>query len=227
MKKFISTLCLSLAVSFLVQSAVSLTGSITLQMPSGTGTNGASVAYNPSTKEYHASFAGNASFPYTIFDTDGNLKTSRTAEVDIRGLWVYKKKIMHNPYDGPNQPDPNSVGTFSTKNKSILFYHNGKLYYFKPGKSTANIVQLKLDKAHEYNVTSVGYTKKKNMEIVLLNVSKKRLEFFSEKTLILTASVDLPKNIVAEDLFNFAVTNDIAFFFNKKDRMWYGLKLNF
>lgn len=227
MKIFTSLLSFAFALSAIAQNAVSLTGAISLEMPSQSGTNGATVVYVPSAKEYHTCFAGNATFPYAIFDKDGNLKSQQSAGNDIRGMWLYKKKIHQNTYDGDNQPDANSVGTYSTKKKSILFFHKGKLHYYKPGVSAVTIVPLKLDNYREYNATSVGYMSKKNMEIVLLNVYKKRLEFYSEKTLNLSASVDLPKNIVAEELFNFAVTNNMAFFFNKKNRMWYGLKINF
>ncbi len=227
MKVITTIFSFSLVLSLVAQGTVSLTSAISLQMPSGNGSNGAAVVYHSGTKEYHAAFAGNASFPYAIFDKEGNRKSEKTAEQDIRGMMLIKNEIQINPFSGSNQPDPNSVGTYSTKKKSIVFFDNGKLYYYKIGKTKISVVDLKLSNLKDYNSTSLGYTSKKNMEIVLLNVNKKRLEFYSEKSSKLTASIDLPKNIVVENMFNFSVTNNIAFFFNKKNRIWQGFSINF
>ncbi len=121
---------------------------IELEMPKGTGTNGASVAYHPVQKKYYASFAGNASYPMSVFDAKGNRlsKDDLQAGFDVRGLWYnnISKTLQGNGYDDfgwtnfildksgipsgntvfvkeKSQPNEQSVGAFDEKKKMVYF----------------------------------------------------------------------------------------------------------
>lgn len=74
---------------------------LTLQMPEGSGSNGAGVAYNPTKKFYYAVFAGNSSFPLAVFDAKGNAKKINLEPgFDVRGFWFNKStgKLEGNAY---------------------------------------------------------------------------------------------------------------------------------
>lgn len=225
MKKLLLLFALFAAIRLNAQNEISLTPYITLQMPSGDGKNAASVVYHPIEKQYHTCFAGDASFTYCIFDEDGNLVSSKKAGADIRGLWVIGKEIMYNVYKGENQPGYNSVGTYSSKKNSILFFHNYMVFYYKPKELTGVASPLKISEKTGYNKTSIGYISKNNMELIILNVEKRQLEFYSEKTKELSAFIEIPKRTKLEHELNFSVTNNTAFFFDTSDRTWYGMKI--
>ena len=71
------------------QTTVGIKEKLRLQMPEGSGSNGASVAWHPVLKRYYAAFAGNADFPLGIFDEKGKRLSADnlTTQIDVRGLW--------------------------------------------------------------------------------------------------------------------------------------------
>lgn len=141
-----------LAAAFLAVSQVfaqaTLKKVIELEMPEGDGTNGASVVWHPVQKKYYASFAGNAEYPFAVFDIKGKRlsEDDLVTTFDIRGLWYNPKvkKIQANGYDengwaeytvnakgipgeavvireGMNQPDRQSSGAFNPVTQVIYF----------------------------------------------------------------------------------------------------------
>lgn len=155
---------------------------ITLNMPGDNGSNGASVAWHPVLKKYYASFAGNASFPFSVFDVTGKLLSpvDLEARFDVRGLWynAVSKKIEGNGYDdngwvsykldnkglpqdieqiheGQVQPDPNSVGVYDGAKKRICFMKDESIYsYSLKGEEASDIIKIK--SKNEDNPLSAG-----------------------------------------------------------------------
>ncbi|MES2430382.1 MAG: hypothetical protein V4556_05555 [Bacteroidota bacterium] len=90
------------------QPKVTLKKTLELKMPktvddADCGTRGASVTWHPIQKKYYASFAGNMSYPFGVFDVKGKRLSSDdlNAMIDLRGLWynTSTKKISGNAYD--------------------------------------------------------------------------------------------------------------------------------
>ncbi len=129
-----------------------------LQMPEGSGSNGASVAWHVEQKKYYAAFAGNADFPLTVFDKTGKRLSSEglTTGFDVRGLWFdpTEKGIFGNAYGELGwfmlnlnesgipvasdnviaemiQPDNNSVGFLSTCKDAICFLSGQEVKIYK------------------------------------------------------------------------------------------------
>ena len=80
------------------QKVRSLSDVMELKMPKtkkdlNSGTNGSSVIYNPSTRKYYASFAGNATYPLAVFNTQGKRISSENLKgrIDMRGMWYNRK----------------------------------------------------------------------------------------------------------------------------------------
>ena len=121
---------------------------IEFSMPGDFGSNGASVVYHPLQKKYYASMAGNADFPFSVFDLKGTLLTNEdvTAGFDVRGMWYNSKTktIQSNGYndfgwtnfkldakgtptgntifiEGLKQPTEQSVGVFNDKQQKVYF----------------------------------------------------------------------------------------------------------
>jgi len=121
------------------------------------GTRGASVAWNPVTKKYYASFAGNMAYPMAVFDVSGKRisDSSLTTMIDTRGLWYnpVTKKISGNAYadygwfsyvlnargiptdlkfdyEGQNQPDAQSVGAYDASTQSLLFLLGSQVHFY-------------------------------------------------------------------------------------------------
>jgi hypothetical protein len=70
------------------QKDKTLKQALVFQIPAGSGTNGAGVAYNPGKKLYYAAFAGNTTYPITVFNAKGKLqKQDIEAGFDVRGFW--------------------------------------------------------------------------------------------------------------------------------------------
>lgn len=133
------------------------------------GANGASVAWHPVLKKYYAAIAGNASFPLSVFDAEGNCVSTEDQETlfDIRGLWYYPKlkTIQMNGYNesgwaeyalngnglpvdfkelypGMNQPNENCAGSFNPRENVVYFLNeDGNVDAFDYG--TAEFLETK------------------------------------------------------------------------------------
>jgi hypothetical protein len=102
-----------------------LTKVLELQMPQGGGANGAAVAWQPVFKYYYAAMAGNASFPFAIFNANGKQVNSKedTCGADMRGLWYNPKtkRLEANLYPGEEviTIGLKSTGLVSGKNTTL------------------------------------------------------------------------------------------------------------
>jgi hypothetical protein len=61
--------------------------SLSLELQSDAGFNGAAVAWHPLYEKYYTLIAGNAEFPIEVFDIKGKHLQTRDAGQDCRGLW--------------------------------------------------------------------------------------------------------------------------------------------
>lgn len=122
---------------------------MSLQMPEGSGTRGAAVAWNPVSKLYYAAYGGNASFPMAVFNAQGKRISNDDLEtmVDLRSIWYnpITKNIEGNGYydagwvfflldrngipfekneifEGQHQPNEQSQGAFDYTTNSVYFF---------------------------------------------------------------------------------------------------------
>ena len=169
MKKCFSLICTLLLVSStnLLAQGRTLKQVMELQMPKTVaddycGTRGASVCWNPDTKKYYASFAGNSKYPMGVFNSDGKRISDDelTCMADLRGLWYdpAAKKIMANgyndngwmyytlnsigipetittKYENMNQPGPQSVGAYDNKLRYIFFLVESRVVFYENYKN--------------------------------------------------------------------------------------------
>lgn len=140
------------------------------------GTRGANVAYNPVAKKYYAAFAGNASYPLSVFDTKGKMVSSEDlkTEADLRGLWYnpVTKTLQGNCYaeggwvnykldakgmpesptimlEGTYQPGDQSVGAFDPKSKNVYFLDGTRIIAYNMKGIEGKSVQLKFDDSED------------------------------------------------------------------------------
>lgn len=233
------------------------------------GTRGASVCWNPVTKKYYAAFAGNTRFPMAVFDPTGKRisKDSLTTMEDIRGLWYdpVLKKIMANGYDdigwinyelnkagipthyyyqyqGMNQPNAQSVGSYDVARKKVLFLDGNRVLMYQATQNMFADVKDSLeiqwgrktsegpnpedpdpDVTAQYN-TSVVATNIPNRELGFLNIESKQIELYSFKGGYLQSMLKLPDGAPVESIFNFAYSNGLFWLFDIKNRKWIGYK---
>ncbi len=176
MKYFLSVLIIVISTAgFLpLQAQKVLKEVVTLQMPENEGKNSAAVVWNPVTKKYYTSMAGNASYMMGVFDAKGTLlQDDVEAEYDYRGFWYnpISKRIEFNCYaedgmghlvldakgnieskvidkTGKNQPDEQSVSVFHTTGKCIIYISgNGVIikYNAKTGEAISTLTTLHPD----------------------------------------------------------------------------------
>lgn len=232
---------------------VTLSESLSLSLPGSGGSRGASVAWDPVKKYYYACFAGNSTFPMGVFLESGTRVSDAdlTTQTDVRGLWYNpaSKSVECNGYgdgglmryvcgsngiptgitvihSGSHQPDGQSVGTYDSKGKQILFYHEGMIYSYglKNGKQRwARAMSLR-SSASQYNSTSVIWNPKRPKDAGLLNVEKRAVEYYNMSNGRFTASVELPYGAPVESSFNFAFANGYIWLFDMDSRTWKGYK---
>ncbi len=121
------------------------------------GTRGGAVIWHPLQKKYYAVYAGNETYPLTVFNITGKRLSSdeQTALVDTRGLWYNSKlkKICGNGYSeigwfgykldakgipaeaeiyaaGQNQPGQQSIGVFNEKTNMVYFLYGQNVYLY-------------------------------------------------------------------------------------------------
>jgi len=168
MKKLLLGLSL-LSTTFLnAQTVRTLSKTITLEMPkkaymnsmgadSMPGTRGGAVAWHPILRKYYAAFAGNGSYPLSVFDVSGKRlsEDDQTCLKDLRGLW-YNSKLKQvcgngygdigwfsynldnkgNPVEavvfapGANQPGQQSIGVYSASANKVYFLFAQYVYVY-------------------------------------------------------------------------------------------------
>ncbi|MBU3714291.1 MAG: hypothetical protein FGM46_05015 [Ferruginibacter sp.] len=147
------TLIAFLQLTFAQKTPTQLKKKMTLQMPRKaedefSGTRGAAVVWNPKTKRYYASYAGNGGFPMAVFTKKGKRVSNDdlTTQMDTRGLWYNKNnnQIEGNAYsdngwfyyeldkegipttiqtifEGMYQPDEQSFGMYNPIDNMVFF----------------------------------------------------------------------------------------------------------
>jgi hypothetical protein len=230
------------------------------------GTRGASVTWHTVNKKYYTVFAGNEGYPFAVFDVRGKrLSTDeQKAMIDCRGLWYdpAKKLVSGNAhsdygwftyttdkagiptdvdvvYEGMNQPDAQSVGTYNPATKQVLFFYGNQLYMYNDDAEVQDSLvihwkQKKTDASdehegddvlpEEYNYTSVIYTGIKGQELGFLDATNKRIELYDIKSGFLGKTLSLPETAKTESAFNFAYANGMYWLFDIKGRTWIGYK---
>jgi hypothetical protein len=230
------------------------------------GTRGASVAWHPVQKKYYAVFAGNMDYPLAVFDAKGTLLSDAalSAMIDTRGLWYdpVSKAVTGNGYDEAgwfsyklnakgiptemmtviddmNQPDPQSVGTYNSGAKQVLFLHNSQVHMYDEDGEPIDSVQIHWSRkktdgpgdeedieipSEDHNNSTVIFTGIKGQEAGFLNVTNKAVELYDLKTGYMTKTLSLPQNATVETMFNFAYANGIYWLFDIAGRKWVGYK---
>lgn len=231
------------------------------------GTRGASVIWHPVQKKYYASFAGNAAYPMAVFNAAGKRLSGDDAatQADTRGLWynAAKKQICGNGYsetgwfsytlnpvglikninfdkEGMYQPDAQSVGTYNTAKKQVIFLKGSTIWMYDTTGTVADTTTVlhwgltakdgiaadenPAETPEGYNSTSIIYTGLPNAEVGVLNTVDKQVELYSIKTGFLSKKIQLPEDAPAEQMFNFAYANGIYWLFNMEARTWLGYK---
>lgn len=210
------------------------------------GNNGCAVVFNPEKNLYYTVFAGNSSFPLSVFSANGEPLYSTDAGFDARGLWYNNKtgnlegngygshgifaitldskgypSLTSQIYERDNQPDEQSINCFNEKKKELLGYFKGnistyKLSSGKPGKT------IKVDVAEDdINSTAMIYTGKKGYDYGLLDYMNNKVLFFNKKG-VLTATTRLPLDQYCESSFNFSFANNRIWIFDTEYREWTG-----
>lgn len=159
---FISALLLLTGTTLNAQNPTPLKKVMELKMPKTIdddmpGTRGASVAWHPIQKKYYACFAGNAGYPFAVFDEKAKRLSDEdlTALIDTRGLWynpetklicgnghgdigwftyVLDKSGIPNDIimvkNNAHQPDAQSVGVYNTASKQVLFLEGSQVFMY-------------------------------------------------------------------------------------------------
>ncbi len=228
--------------------------SLILQISQTSGTNGASVAYNPDKRLYYAVIAGNGAYPLEVFDGNGNNVYQTDAGVDTRGIWwnpktktlegngygdvgifSYSMNSSGFPSEGTQTVFPGEnhqaceqcVGTFDTKKKAMMYYASGYITWYSRSKGV-EIKKMALEVGSgidDINEYSTIYTGVKNMEIGLLDYNNNKVYLYSAKTGKRTGTVELPSNAETHGVFRFAYANKHVFLYSVDSRSWTGYKI--
>ncbi len=230
------------------------------------GTRGAGVCWNPITKKYYAAFCGNTGFPMAVFTPEGIRVSgdSLTTLEDIRGIWFnpFINRIMANCYSeigwinyelnsagiptsnyykftGMNQPNEQSVGSYYTLLKSVVFRDGNQVVLYQSNNESAEVkesVQIHWgrnksqgpgesnEELGEYYNSNVVATNIKNAEFGFLNTASKQIELYNYNEGFLQQTLKLPESAPVEYFFNFAFSNGIYWLFDIANRKWIGYK---
>ncbi len=229
------------------------------------GTRGASVVWHPLQKKYYAAMAGNMGFPLGVYDATGKRLSpdSLNTYEDIRGLWYnpQKKEIQGNTYSdygwfssklnakgipidivtfmaGMNQPDEQSVGTYSFTRQEVLFLNSGYVSFYKIADGTTDEDDLQIQwgrtrqdgqgeaegTPENYNSSTVLYTGIKGAELGFLNIIDMQIELYDITDGFMTKTLKLPEEAPMNSTFNFAYTNGMYWLFNIETRTWTAYK---
>ena len=279
MKKLSVLLNIFLLIAFSVtaQTEKKLNKVMELTITEEGGANGAVVVWEPVLKRYYCPMAGNEVFPFQIFDAKGKLlsKPKQETLMDVRGMWynAKTKKLYANGYndagwaeyimdvkgnptgkkilfEGMNQPDMQSVGTYDAAKNVVYFLNYNKVHTYstsatkamgdpvtlnfekiksteeKPPTDSSDVFDMVADEETytEYNSTTVIYTGIKGQELGLLNITDKRIDLFDQATGNIKIRLVLPDDAAVNPMFNFSYANGMYWLFNKATRIWTAYK---
>jgi hypothetical protein len=256
MNKLLLVLCLVTAMFATAQSPLMNSNcDITLTVQSEDGTNGVSVAYNPSTQLYYTVFAGNSSYPIEVHSSSGTSIASEEVGFDVRGMWYNPstKSLQGISYDNQGGfeiklntdgtikgsvatsfsygMEGQTVATYAAKKKLIMFVEGYTAYFFKPGKSKSKtLTLLPTDMNTTLNTNGPMYTGVKNYEIALFEAETMTVHLFSASSGKETGKVVLKSGSCdpvedAPTYFKVSYANDRVFLFDTESRTWTGYKL--
>lgn len=187
------------------QTVRQLRQSMVLQMPSGPGANGGTVAINLKNRFYYATIAGNKTYSIAYFNASGEMVSPPDLAVlaDVRGLWYNPnlKTMQANgygnmgwmnyvldesgvPYDikpylsGTLQPFPNSVGQYNQRENLVHFLKGSTVVAYDA--TTGKLVPEKTV------LLKTGYSKKTPPPAGLLIDSAKVLPQYNSTTVVYT-----------------------------------------
>lgn len=230
---------------------------ITLQCAGGTGYR-SGVAYNPIKDIYYSSNSGSSSYPIETFSSTGAALSTATSGGDYRGLWWNPNlsQLEGNAYGtgglmkhtldattgyalngvtnllGPNQPTPQSVGTYDYDNDEIIYYDNGTIY--RKDRPTNNDIALFSISGlpvgiGDINGNVVVYIGCSGREYGLLDLTNKRLLYINKSTQAYVDYTQLP--VTAPTSFPFpnsqrmAYTNDLLWLFDDINLIWHSYEV--
>lgn len=140
---------------------------------------------------------------------------------------------------GTHQPGPQSVGTYYASNKRVGFLNGNKITFYDPNTGEVDVdrslvlqprypnVDFPDDLDAGYNETTAVFTGITGKEIGILNIDDGQVELYNMKTGICSGVADIPEEVdYLYPMFNFAYTNQLFWFFDKKSRTWNGFNLD-
>lgn len=256
MNKLLLVLCLVTTMFTTAQSPLMNSNcDITLTVQGEDGTNGVSVAYNPSTQLYYTVFAGNSAYPIEVHSSSGTSIASQEVGFDVRGMWYNPstKSLQGISYDNQGGfeiklntdgtikgsvatsfsygMEGQTVATYAAKKKAIMFVEGNTVYFFKPGKSKSKTLTLSpTDMNTTLNTNGPMYTGVKNYEIALFEAETMTVHLFSASSGKETGKVVLKAGSCdpVDDVptyFKVSYANDRVFLFDTESRTWTGYKL--
>ena len=179
MPRLLFVLSLFISLNLNGQNLRSLQVIMRLNMPSGGGDNGGTVALNLKNRNYYATIAGSKAYSMAIFNGGSELLSPPDLALlyDIRGLWYHpvEKTFYANafgstgwikytidesgiPYDasvkleGQRQPFPQSVGQFSQRENIVYFLKGSMAMAYDV--NTGNLLEGK------HKLLKIGFGKK-------------------------------------------------------------------
>ncbi len=249
---FLSLLFLAAGFASFAQPEKNPTHSLTFTLTQGDGTNGASVAYNPSKKIYYCIIAGNASFPLEAFSKNENVYAG-TAGFDARGLWYNEKEntLEGNAYDGTGiysipldskglpsgeaeykypggQPNAQAVGVYDAATGTLLYFDKDNeqvIRYKRASGKAGKSLKLKGCPADYDNICpAMIYTGVKGYEFGIYDFVDAKVYFFDKKGNYTETSV-MGDDAPYNELFNFSYANGYVFLFDTGMKEWLGYKI--
>jgi len=245
-------LLLSVSIIAFAQPISNPTHTITLTITQGDGTNGASVAHNPSKNIYYCAIAGNTAYPLEAFSKSENIYQG-TIGFDARGLWYNEKEntIEGNNYDGQGiysipldgkglpsgeaeykyaggQPEAQAVGVYDAATGTILYFDIANeqiIRYKRTSGKPGKPLTLKGCPADYENISSAMiYTGQKGYEFGIFDFMDAKVYFFDKKGNY-TATSTMGDDAPYNDLFNFSYANGYVFLFDTGMKEWLGSKV--
>ncbi len=227
-----------------------LTKVMELPMAKEGGRNGAFVVHDKVKNLYYAAMAGNASFPFGVFDGNGKvIDTTLKCGADLRGGWldgggmglmcneyggtrIIGYKMLENGvpfdttiiFDDMELPE-HSVGFYDDEKERVLFLEGNSVIcvddlFYLEDSS----FKFELPGGRIFNGTSIITTKGMSNYYGLLNVDDKVVYLFDKTTLQEKGRLLFPPNAPVAERFNFSYANGIFWLFDMTARKWIGYK---
>jgi len=236
------------------QKTVSLKKALELKMPGETGTNGAAVVWHPVLKRYYAAFAGNATFPFAVFDSKGVIKSQPELSCgdDLRGMWYNPatKGLEANLYGGEevisipldkdgfpleahenlttwqDQYNEQGVASFDPTSKKLLYLDEDHINVIDPEDDylMGDEIKLPTDLLTKSLHSTMVVTGGAKPQYAFLDYDEKKIYLVNRTTLKVEGTLALPKETIVKNFLNFSYANGIYWIFDIENRKWVGYK---